>query len=584
MAGRLCTGARFLGLAAVLLAVGCTSEGTPEIQEDENLVSDTGGDQGGELGQDLPGPSDVAEAVGETVGDTVPETGLDLPLSDVGIDPGTGDAPPPELGPADLPADLADPGTDESFADPTPLDLPADIAPDGPDSTTDALADAPAEAIDIPVQKCCMYDYMCPAGWECVAIPNAMGACKPMPGKDACWSGHDCGPGRTCLGAVPCACDATGEGDGCDIPGRCIDDVSGCCDSDWECPTGQVCAPGGTCQPAPVPGRCWTKADCYGVGQDCVGATSCPCDLDCGIATQPGTCLPLPTSCCNSDEDCPDDTECRFAGLADHMPGRCVAAHLGAACPGDAACCWQDGDCPGGYCDGAQGCGCIDLCPMCGACAADQIGLCRSWDIDVDVTASAGHCEPGESHPAFSTYILPLTWHTSLPAKTQIEQAVNAFTGHEGYMPLDEGYVLEHAWDLRLGSYYFAAAPKVGDVILVRVRASGEAGGKGLSDPVEIPVDAAMADCMFPYDRACSDGTPIICRALPPPCDADKVMAAFQGCQHCVYAATCNCNDGTPQTCPVDETPTCEDGQVMAVQAGCWTCVNPTTCNANSPW
>ena len=43
----------------------------------------------------------------------------------------------------------------------------------------------------------------------------------------------------------------------------------------------------------------------------------------------------------------------------------------GPACPFDAACCWADGDCPGGWCDGAIACGCIDLCPMCGACMAD---------------------------------------------------------------------------------------------------------------------------------------------------------------------------------------------------------------------
>ena len=151
-------------------------------------------------------------------------------------------------------------------------------------------------------------------------------------------------------------------------------------------------------------------------------------------------------------------------------------------------------------------------------------------------------------------------------------------------MLMEEGYVTEHSWDMLLGSYYFEGPPKPGDTILIRVRATAEDGGTGLSEPLEIPVDEALADCVFPYDRTCSDGTPIVCRALPPPCDEDKVMAAFQGCQHCVYASTCTCDDGTAMTCPVDETPTCEAGRVLAVQKNCWVCVNPMTCNDRAWW
>jgi hypothetical protein len=205
------------------------------------------------------------------------------------------------------------------------------------------------------------------------------GVCKPKSSlqEGRCWWSGDCDPGQSCIGAALCPCNA--DCDMIDMPGACSG--LGCCDTDDDCEPGETCigpgAPGsGTCQPALSPGQCWTAADCYGT-QECVGAFQCPCMGACAMMTKPGECSPLPQGCCDSDADCPDDAVCRGAFEGSKLPGRCVADPLGPACMGDAACCWEDADCFGaGTCQGAVVCGCIDLCPNCGACAPDQMGFC----------------------------------------------------------------------------------------------------------------------------------------------------------------------------------------------------------------
>jgi len=488
------------------------------------------------------------------------KTGDDAVVNDVpDVSPESGDAAPEAVD--DVPSDpgLPDPG--------------------GPDSATDAILDP---SVDVSGTICCIYDFECPDGMECVPIPGELGVCKPIPVEGDCWTGSDCGPDQVCLGAIPCRCGQDTEGDGCDIPGQCVDESPGCCDADPDCPAHQVCTPGGTCESEPDFGECWTDIDCYET-QECTGASYCICGDSCDEdGVHPGACSPLPNGCCNSDEDCDDGFVCRRRGLFDHMPGHCLPSPLGPQCPGDFACCWEDVDCPGGFCDGAYACGCIDLCYTCGACAEDQMGACEDWGIQVDLDITGGECGgTPEVHPAFTWYGVSLSWQTSIPAKSQVETALNAFIGMEGWIPIDEDYVLDHMFDLHFSHMHFPAVPKVGDAILVRVRATGEGEEKGLSEVLEIQVDQTMRDCLYPYYKACSDGGPILCRAIPPPCDPDKVMAAFDGCQRCVYPGTCTCDDGTEPVCPMPQ-PDCDDHEVLAVQGGCFACVSPFTCNEGS--
>lgn len=487
-------------------------------------------------------------------------------------------------GAQDIPIDTGiDASPDASHRDPGP-DAPSDAAGDtegsDPGTPDPGMSDpGPHDygQADVPTLTCCISDAQCPAGWRCVPIPGHMGACKPRLASGMCWGSHDCGPERLCLGATPCRCDQTDEGDGCDIPGHCIDREPGCCGTDRDCPAGQDCAPDNVCRPRLQAGQCWTSADCTGI-QSCVGASTCPCGFQCPDAPQPGRCDPLPLECCYEDDDCTQDSVCRARTPGDPSPGSCVADPSGSGCPFDASCCWEDGDCPGGWCEGAFSCGCISLCPTCGACPEDRIGQCRAWDIAVTFDPpAAGTCVTRPEYPAFSSFRLSLAWHTSVPAQTQLEVALNFFPTSLGYIPMDEGFLTDHAFDLSLTHFTFHRVPREGDRVLVRARATDGSGGKGLSDPVVIPLDAAAADCMYPYDARCSDGGPILCRALPPPCAPDLVLAAFAGCLRCVFPATCSCDDGRPLECLAAE-PQCAPGQVAAIRQGCWTCANALTC------
>jgi len=240
---------------------------------------------------------------------------------------------------------------------------------------------APGTCVDLPVDDCCGSDADCGQGQQCVFLPDVFadeipGACKPILTDGMCWVDDDCKPEDLCLGATPCPCGHT-YGDGCDIPGTCTPkDQYGCCTSDADCGVDQFClALTKTCVAKPNPGHCYTSADCNGAA--CVGATFCPCGMLCAIGTFPGACQELPAGCCTGDLDCAEGMVCRGDGGAGGLPGSCVPDPLGPACLGDVACCWNDGDCPASStCHGASVCGCIELCPMCGACMPDQMGYC----------------------------------------------------------------------------------------------------------------------------------------------------------------------------------------------------------------
>jgi len=235
---------------------------------------------------------------------------------------------------------------------------------------------------------CCMSDAECQDGYVChVFEPNDPmgGVCEPapyLPGQ--CWNDWDCFPGETCMDAWSCPCNA--DCDGWDQYGFCSGSPEGCCNSDLECPVGQVCvgwelgdAITGTCEPAPAFGKCYYDSDCFEMSQKCVGATVCPCGMLCTAPTTPGTCSPLPGGCCYSDADCKDDEVCRGTSPGSKMPGSCKPDfNQMVGCPPPGGCCWGDEDClPGKKCVGAQVCGCIELCYACGMCAPDQFGICK---------------------------------------------------------------------------------------------------------------------------------------------------------------------------------------------------------------
>ena len=245
----------------------------------------------------------------------------------------------------------------------------------------DALCDAPDEpgiCLENTDLDCCFGPDDCSPGFVCVpeAPGTVIGVCKP-PAEDAgCWFDSDCGADELCVGVTICPCDAD-----CavgDTPGSCRARLSGCCRDDEDCGNGRACTRAGSCAAAPDFGRCWVDEDC-GHGLRCSGASVCPCGVLCGVADVPGSCVPLPNGCCYQDDDCREGFVCRaHSGVPGELPGSCVPDPLGPECPGDFACCWDDGDCgEGGTCEGVHVCGCIALCPACGACADDQIGACR---------------------------------------------------------------------------------------------------------------------------------------------------------------------------------------------------------------
>jgi hypothetical protein len=248
--------------------------------------------------------------------------------------------------------------------------------------------DADCDMADMPgtckwAPDCCTASEQCANGQYCVDLfPTAdtamPGACKPILQPGACWTFTDCAADETCMGAVPCPCGYDVLGDGCDIPGTCKKkSETGCCNTDADCPGGMCLPQTHTCVEELAFGECFSDSDC-GMSQECQGASFCPCGLLCILGTMPGKCAPLPTGCCYADADCGEWEVCRgTSGTPGDLPGSCVPSPLGPQCMGDAACCWQDSDCPGASkCTNAYVCGCIELCPVCGACAEDQMGFC----------------------------------------------------------------------------------------------------------------------------------------------------------------------------------------------------------------
>jgi hypothetical protein len=156
--------------------------------------------------------------------------------------------------------------------------------------------------------------------------------------------------------------------------------VPACCTKNADCGPGWSCGTAGdgngTCKPALPYGECWSQEDCA-TGSTCQGASVCACNAACFIPDQSGKCITMPGGCCWVDGDCDAGQVCRAQGGGFGLPGSCVDDPRGAACMGDSACCWTDGDCPANTtCGNVAICGCIELCPMCGACMPDRMGTC----------------------------------------------------------------------------------------------------------------------------------------------------------------------------------------------------------------
>jgi hypothetical protein len=258
--------------------------------------------------------------------------------------------------------------------------------------------DADCDGVDMPGEcqpvcgesDCCCEDDECGDGNVCVYIDNG-NACLPEQPDGMCWQDSHCGEQEYCQGAVPCPCSWDCDGDGWDIPGTCKGTGGDmCCMTDMDCPqfyNGKLMfcliEEGnpfvvGTCQPMASPGKCWSEADCYML-QTCKGSGFCPCGMDCQApGTTMGDCTPLPESCCYDDFDCTDGTVCRGTFQEENMPGRCVPDPNGPECLFDAQCCWNNADCAAGSaCKNVSICGCIELCPVCGDCQPDQMGVCE---------------------------------------------------------------------------------------------------------------------------------------------------------------------------------------------------------------
>jgi hypothetical protein len=125
-----------------------------------------------------------------------------------------------------------------------------------------------------------------------------------------------------------------------------------CCPS-GVCVVGEICVDG-ACHGVPGTAGCFTKGGCS-QGQECVGATTCPCE-DENCVPDSGTCS-YPEGCCNSGADCGGTERC-INGVCHQDPkeGRC----------------YDDGDCTAGLgCQSAALCTCgeVGCAPISGVCA-----------------------------------------------------------------------------------------------------------------------------------------------------------------------------------------------------------------------
>ena len=173
----------------------------------------------------------------------------------------------------------------------------------------------------------------------------------------------------------------------------------------------------GVCKPIPPPvyGPCWDGAACVN-GDVCVGAQLCPCNADCDMEDQIGTCEEDPNAApcgeapktgCSPQDDCGAGNVCMFTDSC--LPSTC-------ACDEEAKQWMCTMDCAAGECVPAEeacgsanpaGCkntGCPDgqVCgpPPDGACipsncfCSSQNGTVGPWAWNCTKDCGGGACQP----------------------------------------------------------------------------------------------------------------------------------------------------------------------------------------------
>ncbi len=122
---------------------------------------------------------------------------------------------------------------------------------------------------------------VCLDGWSCQVDAACIGSCSSI----VCGTCNGAPSGMQQIGGCMCSCDATGNQYGCStIPGCCTKDID-CGDESFVPCVNNVCK-------QPVPGKCWADIEC-GPNMKCEGAGVCPCNYDCFLPDEPGTCVPI---------------------------------------------------------------------------------------------------------------------------------------------------------------------------------------------------------------------------------------------------------------------------------------------------
>jgi hypothetical protein len=300
-----------------------------------------------------------------------------------------------------------------------PLDCPAgaekidtdgDGCPDECKGKCESTCDCYEQGLEFP-EPCAMLCPTCDNYWTCGDAGYCEPGCGPVPVESLvctleCLEDAECPSGYHCELETICICPPDVDPAclaPCYLEGQCIADgepqVGDCCETDLDCGKSLVCA-GGACElPAPT-GQCWDAADC-GFGYECLGAVTCPCDVNCFAPPEPGQCVPAFPLCdltgacpkgstctCVPPPGCPECDACFFMCVPDEKTG-----------------CYGDQDCPEGLtCNAAEVClpppGCVPgtVCPaVCyGWCVEPEPDGCCKTDADCGAgeVCVGDACEP----------------------------------------------------------------------------------------------------------------------------------------------------------------------------------------------